>query len=129
MGRTGSALDNAVAESFNSTLEWELLRNNHFQTRGQARHAVAGWIEDYNSARTAFHQRHAQPHRLRTRLRSTTQHRVRQRSGGGINQMEAASPPLTFPLSAVQATGPPLQPQGSLPRSLRDGSCGPPLTP
>lgn len=51
MGRTGSALDNAVAESFNSTLEWELLRNNHFQTRGQARHAVAGWIEDYNSAR------------------------------------------------------------------------------
>ncbi len=51
MGRTGSALDNAVAESFNSTLEWELLRNNHFQTREQARHAVAGWIEDYNSAR------------------------------------------------------------------------------
>ncbi len=43
--------------------------------------------------------------------------------------MEAASPPLTFPVSAVQATGPPLRPQGSLPRSLRDGSCGPPLTP
>ena len=26
MGRTGSALDNAVSESFNSTLELELLR-------------------------------------------------------------------------------------------------------
>jgi putative transposase len=51
MGRTGSALDNAVAESFNSTLEWELLRDNHFGTREQARHAVAAWIEDYNSAR------------------------------------------------------------------------------
>jgi transposase InsO family protein len=51
MGRTGSALDNAVAESFNSTLEWELLRDNHFHTREQARHAVAAWIEDYNSAR------------------------------------------------------------------------------
>ena len=51
MGRTGSALDNAVSESFNSTLEWELLRNNHFQTRAQARHAVAAWIEDYNSDR------------------------------------------------------------------------------
>jgi len=51
MGRTGSALDNAVAESFNSTLEWELLRNNHFHTRGEARHAVAAWIDDYNSQR------------------------------------------------------------------------------
>ena len=51
MGRTGSALDNAVAEAFNSTLEWELLRNNHFQTREQARHNVAAWIDDYNSQR------------------------------------------------------------------------------
>ena len=51
MGRTGSALDNAVAESFNSTLEWELLHNNHFQTREQGRHAVAAWIENYNSNR------------------------------------------------------------------------------
>lgn len=51
MGRTGSALDNAAAESFNSTLEWELLRNNHFHTRGEARHAVATWIDDYNNTR------------------------------------------------------------------------------
>jgi len=51
MGRTGSALDNAVSESFNSTLEWELLRHNHFHTRGQARHAVAAWIEEYNTTR------------------------------------------------------------------------------
>jgi putative transposase len=51
MGRTGSALDNAVAESFNSTLEWELLRHNHFHTREEARHAVAAWIEDYNTTR------------------------------------------------------------------------------
>jgi transposase InsO family protein len=51
MGRTGSALDNAVAEAFNSTLEWELLASNHFQTREQARRAVAAWIDDYNSQR------------------------------------------------------------------------------
>jgi len=51
MGRTGSALDNAVSESFNSTLEWELLRNNHFQTREQARYEVAAWIDNYNSQR------------------------------------------------------------------------------
>jgi transposase InsO family protein len=51
MGRTGSALDNAVAESFNSTLEFELLSRQHFSTREQARRAVAGWIDEYNTAR------------------------------------------------------------------------------
>lgn len=51
MGRTGSALDNAVAESFNSSLEFELLRQQHFTTREQARRAVAAWIEEYNTVR------------------------------------------------------------------------------
>ena len=51
MGRTGSALDNAVAESFNSTLEFEVLRDHHFATRDQARHRVAGWIDEYNTTR------------------------------------------------------------------------------
>jgi putative transposase len=51
MGRTGSALDNAAAESLNSTLEFELLSVHHFTTRGQARTAVAGWVEEYNQTR------------------------------------------------------------------------------
>jgi putative transposase len=51
MGRTGSALDNAAAESFNSTLEFELLRGRHFTTRAQARRAVVAWIEEYNTER------------------------------------------------------------------------------
>jgi len=51
MGRTGSALDNAVAESFNSTLEFELLAHNHFRTRAQARAGVAAWLEEYNTIR------------------------------------------------------------------------------
>ena len=51
MGRTGSALDNAVAESFNSTLEFELLADNHFRTRVQARATVAAWLEEYNTIR------------------------------------------------------------------------------
>jgi transposase InsO family protein len=51
MGRTGSALDNAVAEAFNSTLEFELLRQHHFTTREQARRAVADWIDEYNTLR------------------------------------------------------------------------------
>jgi putative transposase len=51
MGRPGSALDNAVIESWHSTLEFELRRAEHFTTRAQARARVAAWIEDYNRQR------------------------------------------------------------------------------
>jgi transposase InsO family protein len=51
MGRPGSALDNAVIESWHSTLEFELRRVEHFTTRAAARQAVAAWIEDYNHNR------------------------------------------------------------------------------
>ena len=51
MGRPGSALDNAVIESWHSTLEFELRALHKFATRAAARAAVAAWIEDYNTAR------------------------------------------------------------------------------
>ena len=51
MGRPGSALDNAVIESWHSTLEWELRSLRKFATRAGARAAVAAWIEDYNHDR------------------------------------------------------------------------------
>jgi transposase InsO family protein len=51
MGRVGSALDNAAAESFNSTLEWELLSREDFETKDQARRAVARFIDNYNHRR------------------------------------------------------------------------------
>jgi transposase InsO family protein len=51
MGRPGSALDNAVIESWHSTLEFELRRLEHFATRAAARAGVAAWIEDYNHGR------------------------------------------------------------------------------
>ena len=54
MGRPGSALDNAVIESWLSTLEFELRRLEHFATRAAARAGVAAWIEDYN-----HHRRHS----------------------------------------------------------------------
>src|SRR5437762_6475929 len=54
MGRPGSALDNAVQESWHSTLEWELRRVQHFATKTAARAKVAAWIEDYN-----HHRRHS----------------------------------------------------------------------
>src|SRR5262249_46734476 len=52
MGRPGSALDNAVIESWHSTLEWELRRVEHFATKAQARAKVAAWIEESNPARS-----------------------------------------------------------------------------
>jgi transposase InsO family protein len=51
MGRPGSALDNAVIESWHSTLEFELRRVEDFATRAQARARVAAWIEEYNTIR------------------------------------------------------------------------------
>lgn len=52
MGRVGSALDNAAAESFFSTLEHEVLSRRHFTTKAQARREVANWIDGfYNRAR------------------------------------------------------------------------------
>ena len=51
MGRPGSALDNAVIESWHSTLEFELRSLHKFATRAAARAAVAAWIEDYNHVR------------------------------------------------------------------------------
>ena len=51
MGRPGSALDNAVIESWHSTVEWELRRVEHYATKAQARAGVAAWIDDYNRNR------------------------------------------------------------------------------
>ncbi len=51
MGRVGSALDNAVIESWHSTLEFELRSLVRFATKAEARAAIAGWIEDYNHNR------------------------------------------------------------------------------
>jgi transposase InsO family protein len=54
MGRPGSAPDNAVIESWHSTLEFELRAVEHFATRAAARARVSAWIQDYNT-----HRRHS----------------------------------------------------------------------
>jgi putative transposase len=50
-GRPGSALDNAVIESWHSTLEFELRSLEDFKTRAAARSRVSAWIQDYNHNR------------------------------------------------------------------------------
>jgi putative transposase len=51
MGRAGSCFDNAAAESFFSTLEWELFRRRQFTTKQVARREVARFIDWYNRSR------------------------------------------------------------------------------
>jgi transposase InsO family protein len=65
MGRTGSALDNAVSESFHSTLEFELLSRNRFATHDHPRPAVVAWLDEYNTRPAPFDQRHAPSGRVR----------------------------------------------------------------
>ena len=52
MGRVGSALDNACAESFFSTLQHELVSRRRWTTRDQARADITAWIDTwYNPKR------------------------------------------------------------------------------
>jgi putative transposase len=50
VGRTGSCLDNAVAEAWFASLKKELGRK-HFTTRAQARRAIFAWVNYYNFSR------------------------------------------------------------------------------
>lgn len=43
MGRVGSCFDNAAAEAFFSSLEWEVLSRNHFRDTIQAQAVVVDW--------------------------------------------------------------------------------------
>ncbi len=72
MGRPGSALDNAVIESWHSTLEFGLRTLEHFHAKAQARRGLVAWIEDYNAER-----RHSA-----LNMRSPLQHELHLRDGG-----------------------------------------------
>jgi putative transposase len=51
MGRTGSALDNAMAESFVSTLKAELVSNLRFPSRQAAKTAIFEYLETFYNIR------------------------------------------------------------------------------
>jgi putative transposase len=51
MSRTGSCLDNAVAESWFASLKVELVDRHHYRTRAEARTAIFAWIAWYNRVR------------------------------------------------------------------------------
>jgi putative transposase len=51
MSRTGSCLDNAVAEAWFASLKVELVGRAHYRTRAEARAAIFAWIAWYNRFR------------------------------------------------------------------------------
>ena len=51
VGRTGVCWDNAVAESFWSSLKREVVHRYRFATRADARRAIFAWINRYNHRR------------------------------------------------------------------------------
>jgi len=51
MSRKGNCWDNAVAESFFATLEWELIERHRWKTQDEARSAVFEYIETWYNAR------------------------------------------------------------------------------
>jgi hypothetical protein len=51
MSRTGSCLDNAVAESWFASLRVELVDRAHYRTRTEARTAIFAWIHYHNRHR------------------------------------------------------------------------------
>jgi putative transposase len=51
MGRTGTALDNAMAESFVSTLKAELVSRRNFPTRQAAKTAIFDYLETFYNTR------------------------------------------------------------------------------
>ncbi|WP_406209556.1 MULTISPECIES: integrase core domain-containing protein [unclassified Streptomyces] len=52
IGRVGSALDNAAAESFHSSVvKVEYIHRHRFATRAEARLKIATWITDFFNTR------------------------------------------------------------------------------
>ena len=72
--------NNAVAESFNSTLEFELLSRRHFATREQARREVAAFIDEYNTDRR--HSTNGMLSPIDYERESAAQHATEQRTEG-----------------------------------------------
>ena len=73
MSRTGSCLDNAVAESWFATFKTELVYRTTLATRRQARREFNTWIDHYNRIRRHSHCRYQSPIRFEeaTRPRET----------------------------------------------------------
>lgn len=69
--RTGSCLDNAVAESFFASLKVELVNRVRFRARAEARRAIFAWITRYNARRLHSSLQYLPPIEWEDRYRHT----------------------------------------------------------
>jgi putative transposase len=89
MGRTGSCLDNAVAESWFASLKVELVDRQHYRTRAQARASIFAWIAWYNRRRLHSANDYLPPieweqqHRINARYHQPAPHSLGVRLPGG----------------------------------------------
>ena len=106
MGAKGSALDNAVCESFFSTLKRELVNRYSWPTKADARVAIFEWIEVfYNRQRIHTTLGHATPETMKVSPL---------RRGSCI-----AAPTETCPLKRGRSTDSHASPLASLPSCSR----------
>jgi transposase InsO family protein len=104
MGRTGSALDNAIVESFHSTIEFEVRSRTRFTTREQARRDMAAWLSEYDTVRLHSTNGMIAPvdyENGRRRAGAKTYQQLRRRrsdraAAKAKSQAEAAAPPETL---------------------------------
>ena len=126
MGLPGSALDNAVIESWHSTLEFEL-RSLRSSLPGRRQDSGGGVDRGLQPCPPALRARDAQPGGLRA-------------VAGGKGRRVTAAGPLRGPgkgggcaaaglAAPAKGTGPPLRPPGCCASPGGRRPCGPPLTP
>jgi putative transposase len=122
MGRPGSALDNAVIESWHSTLEFELRRLQHFTTKTQARAAVTAWVEEYNHDRrhSALGMRSPVAYELALTRQGPSQ------AAGGSGTVPAAALPAATVAASSPASRP--RPPGGLRPALTPAAGAPELS-
>jgi putative transposase len=119
MGRTGAALDNAVAESFHSTVEFELRSRQQFATRQLARRAIMAWIEEYNTDRLHSTNGMISPvdhetGRRRAGAKSYAQLRRHRHRVPAAHTPAAAAASAEHPNIPSEAAPPPATPPGTL---------------
>ena len=71
-GRTGICWDNAVAESFWSSLKRECVHRHRFTSHADARRAIFAWINRYNHQRLHSSLGYTPPVEWENRYRHTT---------------------------------------------------------